>query len=94
MYRAWGGDIINMSVLPEAKLAREAELRCVRIPDRCLYLEFIVMLFGDDSYALIATATDYDSWRVSEAPATVAEVFRTLKENADRSRKVCSCLLP
>ena len=29
MYRAWGGDIINMSVLPEAKLAREAELRYV-----------------------------------------------------------------
>jgi len=27
MYRIWGGDIINMSVLPEAKLAREAELR-------------------------------------------------------------------
>ncbi|KAI0959096.1 hypothetical protein AcW1_004026 [Taiwanofungus camphoratus] len=26
MYREWGGDIINMSVLPEAKLAREAEL--------------------------------------------------------------------
>lgn len=27
MYRAWGGDIINMSTLPEAKLAREAEVR-------------------------------------------------------------------
>lgn len=27
MYRQWGGDIINMSALPEAKLAREAELR-------------------------------------------------------------------
>ena len=26
MYRAWGGDVINMTVLPEAKLAREAEL--------------------------------------------------------------------
>jgi 5'-methylthioadenosine phosphorylase len=26
MYRQWGGDIINMSVLPEAKLAREAEI--------------------------------------------------------------------
>ncbi|KIJ31670.1 hypothetical protein M422DRAFT_53259 [Sphaerobolus stellatus SS14] len=26
MYRMWGGDIINMSVLPEAKLAREAEI--------------------------------------------------------------------
>lgn len=27
MYRMWGGDIINMSSIPEAKLAREAELR-------------------------------------------------------------------
>lgn len=26
LYRQWGGDIINMSVLPEAKLAREAEI--------------------------------------------------------------------
>lgn len=26
MYRQWGGDIINMSVLPEAKLARELEI--------------------------------------------------------------------
>ncbi|GAA5956727.1 hypothetical protein JCM3765_005720 [Sporobolomyces pararoseus] len=26
MYRAWGGDIINMSSIPESKLAREAEL--------------------------------------------------------------------
>ena len=24
MYRQWGGDLINMSVLPEAKLAKEA----------------------------------------------------------------------
>ncbi|EJD42419.1 glutamate biosynthesis-related protein [Auricularia subglabra TFB-10046 SS5] len=66
MYRLWGGDIINMSVLPEAKLAREAEL----------------------SYALIATATDYDSWRVSAEPVTVAEVVKTLKTNADNSRSV------
>ena len=27
LYRQWGGDIINMSVLPEAKLAREAEIQ-------------------------------------------------------------------
>lgn len=31
MYRTWGGDIINMSVLPEAKLAREAEIAYVLI---------------------------------------------------------------
>jgi 5'-methylthioadenosine phosphorylase len=29
MYRMLGGDLINMSVLPESKLAREAELRWV-----------------------------------------------------------------
>lgn len=32
MYRQWGGDLINMSVLPEAKLAREAELRHAFLP--------------------------------------------------------------
>jgi len=26
LYRSWGADLINMSVLPEAKLAREAEI--------------------------------------------------------------------
>lgn len=26
MYRSWGGSVISMSLLPEAKLAREAEL--------------------------------------------------------------------
>ncbi|KIM22895.1 hypothetical protein M408DRAFT_277017 [Serendipita vermifera MAFF 305830] len=71
MYRAWGGDIINMSVLPEAKLAREAEI----------------------SYALIATATDYDAWREGEEPVTVAEVIKTLHTNAETSRKVASAVI-
>ncbi|KAG6832581.1 hypothetical protein H0H87_001237 [Tephrocybe sp. NHM501043] len=71
MYRQWGGDLINMSVLPEAKLAREAEL----------------------GYALIATATDYDSWRPAEAGVTAADVFKTLKANADTSRYVAAYVL-
>ncbi|KAG6837744.1 hypothetical protein H0H93_001670 [Arthromyces matolae] len=71
MYRQWGGDLINMSVLPEAKLAREAEL----------------------GYALIATATDYDSWRPSEAGVTAADVFKTLQANADTSRFVAATVL-
>ncbi len=41
LHRQWGGDLIGMTAMPEAKLAREAEI----------------------SYALIALATDYDSWR-------------------------------
>ncbi|KAJ7108495.1 Methylthioadenosine phosphorylase [Mycena epipterygia] len=71
MYRQWGGDLINMSVLPEAKLAREAEL----------------------SYALIATATDYDSWKLSEAGVTAADVFKTLQTNASTSRLVAAFVL-
>ncbi|EPS41550.1 hypothetical protein H072_4551 [Dactylellina haptotyla CBS 200.50] len=31
MYRSWGGDIINMSVIPESKLAREAEIHYAMI---------------------------------------------------------------
>ncbi|KAG6893595.1 hypothetical protein C0992_009364 [Termitomyces sp. T32_za158] len=60
-----------MSVLPEAKLAREAEL----------------------GYALIATATDYDSWRPAEAGVTAADVFKTLQANADTSRFVAATVL-
>ncbi|KZV64896.1 putative Methylthioadenosine phosphorylase [Peniophora sp. CONT] len=71
MYRMWGGDLINMSVLPEAKLARECEI----------------------SYALIATATDYDSWRPHAEAVTAAEVFKTLQANADASRHVASKVL-
>ncbi|KAI0751870.1 Methylthioadenosine phosphorylase [Daedaleopsis nitida] len=71
MYRLWGGDIINMSVLPEAKLAREAEL----------------------GYALIATVTDYDSWRENESAVTAAEVFKTLHANAQLSRLVAATVL-
>ncbi|KAJ7185601.1 nucleoside phosphorylase domain-containing protein [Mycena filopes] len=71
MYRQWGGDLINMSCIPEAKLAREAEL----------------------SYALIATATDYDSWRPSEAGVTAADVFKTLQANASTSRFVAAHVL-
>lgn len=71
MYRQWGGDLINMSVLPEAKLAREAEL----------------------SYALIATATDYDSWRDQSEAVTAADVFKTLKGNAETSRLVAATIL-
>ncbi|XP_006457564.1 hypothetical protein AGABI2DRAFT_196202 [Agaricus bisporus var. bisporus H97] len=71
MYRQWGGDLINMSTLPEAKLAREAEL----------------------SYAVVATATDYDSWRPHDAAVTAADVFKTLKTNADTSRLVAEAIL-
>jgi len=71
MYRQWGGDLINMSVLPEAKLAREAEI----------------------SYALIAMATDYDSWRVQEDAVTAHDVIQTLQGNSAAAKTVLGAVL-
>ncbi|KAH6899481.1 S-methyl-5'-thioadenosine phosphorylase [Coprinopsis sp. MPI-PUGE-AT-0042] len=71
MYRQWGGDLINMSALPEAKLAREAEL----------------------SYALIAMATDYDSWRPAEGVVTAHDVMQTMHDNSAAAKLVVSSIL-
>lgn len=84
-YRSWGMDIIGMTALPEAKLAREAEL----------------------CYAVIACATDYDSWHEAEESVTVEMVVGNLSANvanaqrilrsvarkipADRSSNMCEC---
>ena len=46
-----------------------------------------------NSYALVATATDYDSWRPHSDSVTASEVFKTLKANADTSRLVISAIL-
>lgn len=48
---------------------------------------------SDPSYTLICTATDYDAWRVGEAPVTVEEVVKTLTTNAGNSRAVAAGIL-
>lgn len=93
MYRQWGGDLINMSVLPEAKLAREAEIRSVPSSSIILTDQSLNLIFLWCSYALVATATDYDSWRPHSASVTAADVFQTLKANADTSRHVAATIL-
>lgn len=45
------------------------------------------------SYALIATATDYDSWRPQSEAVTATEVLNTLKSNADAARLVAETIL-
>jgi 5'-methylthioadenosine phosphorylase len=45
------------------------------------------------SYALIATSTDYDSWRPHEASVTAAEVIKILHQNASTSRHVAAFVL-
>jgi len=45
------------------------------------------------SYALVCTSTDYDAWRVTEEPVTVAEVIATLTRNVENSKKLTSAIL-
>jgi len=52
-----------------------------------------MLRFFLSSYALIATATDYDSWRPQSEAVTAAEVFKTLRANADTSRLVAATIL-
>jgi 5'-methylthioadenosine phosphorylase len=66
VYRSWGMDIIGMTALPEAKLAREAEL----------------------CYAVIACATDYDSWLESEESVTVEMVVGNLSANVANAQRI------
>ncbi len=55
-----------MTALPEAKLAREAEL----------------------CYAIIACATDYDSWHESEESVTVEMVVGNLSANVANAQRI------
>jgi 5'-methylthioadenosine phosphorylase len=54
MYRQWGGDLINMSVLPEAKLAREAEIRYSAFCCSTLLLRLLIGSFFCSMMMLIA----------------------------------------
>lgn len=70
MYREWGADVIGMTAMPEARLAREAEL----------------------PYALLATVTDYDSWRESGETVGVPEVLAVMQANVGRARATLAAL--
>ncbi|ORY91806.1 nucleoside phosphorylase domain-containing protein [Leucosporidium creatinivorum] len=45
------------------------------------------------SYALVCTSTDYDAWRMGEAPVTVEEVMKTLTTNASLSKHITASIL-
>lgn len=66
LYRSWGVDVIGMTNLPEARLAREAEI----------------------SYATIALATDYDSWKEDEAHVETEAVLALLRANVEKAKRL------
>jgi 5'-methylthioadenosine phosphorylase len=65
LYRSWGVSVIGMTAMPEARLAREAEL----------------------PFAVLALATDYDSWHEGEADVDVAAVVATMHKNVSLARR-------
>jgi 5'-methylthioadenosine phosphorylase len=70
LYRQWGCDVIGMTAMPEARLAREAEL----------------------PYALVGMVTDYDCWRIGDAPVEVGEIVAQLIANAGTARAMVELL--
>ncbi len=70
--RRHGFDVIGMTNLPEAKLAREAEI----------------------ALATMAMITDYDCWKVEEAPVSAHTVFDHLVANAETAKKILSHVIP
>jgi len=66
LYKSWGADVIGMTGLPEAKLAREAEM----------------------CYAMVAGATDYDSWQEKSEPLVIEDLIKTLQQNIDTIKQI------
>jgi 5'-methylthioadenosine phosphorylase len=72
LHRAWGCSVVGMTSMPEAKLAREAEL----------------------CYATVAMVTDYDCWRVDEAPVTAEQVVAVMEQNIIAARTLLRRVVP
>ncbi|UWQ21381.1 S-methyl-5'-thioadenosine phosphorylase [Jannaschia sp. W003] len=70
LHRGMGADVVGMTAMPEALLAREAELH----------------------YAVLATVTDYDSWRPGHAAVDVAEVLDTLRRTRAAAQRTVALL--
>lgn len=72
VYRSWGVSAIGMTAMPEARLAREAEL----------------------PYAVLALATDYDSWHETFEDVSVETVVATIQKNVSLARRTIVELAP
>ena len=71
MHRQWGGDLIGMTAMPEAKLAREAQM----------------------CYALIALASDYDSWRPHNKTKGKLTLLEEILSNLKTATNNCLSLI-
>lgn len=75
LYRAWGGDVINMSALPEAKLAREAEMAYQMI---CMATDYDCWHEQEGEDVDVAMVMRYMEANSANAKRLVAAVLDTL----------------
>ncbi|KAI9834084.1 MAG: hypothetical protein M1819_003369 [Sarea resinae] len=82
LYRSWGGTVINMSALPEAKLAREAEMAYSMI---CMATDY-------DCWRRDVVPGSGDGGEGNE-DVTVEVVMGHMKANANNARRVVARVL-
>ncbi len=88
MHRAWGADIVGMTAMPEARLAREAELCCALLAFATDYDCWRAPPPGQPKEALLAEIIGH----VQAATARAVEVLRkTVTAVARAQRAPCNC---
>ena len=85
LYRQWGGDIIGMTALPEAKLAREAEICYATIA--CI-TDYDVWHTSEEAVSVELVVTNL-ARNVANAQRIIRAVAAQLP--ADRSSATCGC---
>ena len=81
LYRAWGGSVINMSALPEAKLAREAEMAYAMV---CMSTDYDCWK-TDEPPVNVATVVATMRRNAETAKHLTAAVLRQLADPAHRT---------
>lgn len=83
MYRSWGADIINMTVLPEAKLAREAEIAYQMV---CMATDYDCWK-EDEEHVTVEMVIQNLSKNAETAKKLLAELIPHLGNDIDSSLK-------
>lgn len=83
LYRSWGGSVVNMSALPEAKLAREAEMS----------YQMICMATDYDCWRSPPPRTMQSPSQEQGEDVTVAMVMSHMRANADNARRFVGAVL-
>ena len=78
LYRSWGASVINMSALPEAKLAREAEINYAMI---CMSTDYDCWHEEDVSVAMVMANMKANAGNAKRVAETILDTLGKAGEN-------------